>query len=202
VTRFRNPILALVCSVPLVACANTQQLRDAASGLSAYAAKRESATQAAVERYDELNRDLARIDEGRRRRAEILAGDTAIQTRAWGLVEDKTRLRFAAEAARTTPETLAAAPAAVAPIAPLDPGVFKADFGKAVKASAKLGKPPSLKQRATAAIAIYDGVNDEIDSLKEKAAADTEAAAAKVQTNAKAVDKAAGLTATPSPSTN
>jgi hypothetical protein len=169
----RFSILLLAAGLTLSGCANTGQLRDASTRLSAYAAKRDAATQTAVERYDELNRDLARIDEGRRRRAEILANESGVQARAWGLVEDKTRLRFVADAARVSPETLAAAPAAITPIAPLDPGAFKADFGKAVKAASKLGKTPGLKAQASSAIAIFQGVNDGVEAVTEKAQADT-----------------------------
>lgn len=189
----RTWLIAPALAVSLSACANSAQLRDASTSLAGYAATRQAATQSAVERYDELNRDLARIDEGRRRRAELLAGETAIQVRAWTLVEDKTRLRYVAEATRVTPESLAALPASVAAIPPLDPGVFKTDFGKAVAAAAKLGKTPNLKARAKSAIEITWTVNDFVEGRRDGAAAATDIGSQALQSNSKAVDQAAGL---------
>lgn len=189
-----KPALILPLAAALLGgCANTQTFRDGSQTLASYAATHAATNKAARSRYDELNRDLARVDEVRRQRTELLAGEVTNQNRAWTLAGKKAQLAIAAEGARVTPEALAAPPAAAAPIPPLDGGTFDEDLGKAIKATAALAKAPTLVANAKELFAIYGAFNAELSKLKADAAKAAEAGKAKTGGVAQAVDKAAGV---------
>jgi hypothetical protein len=189
-SRVRTLLIVPALAVLAAGCANSSQFRETSQLLAGFAAAHAAADKDARARYNALNSDLARINENRRQRADLVAAQVSDQTRAWGLADNKKALALVADGARVTPDQLVAIAGPPAPPAPLDPPANEEDFGKAVKAAADLGKAPGLTQQAKSLIAMYGQAHDEISKLKADAAKATAEAAAKAPATAQKADNA------------